>query len=65
MLSNGVKMPLIRMKIIMQKNATNINCCCVDEKVEIKSASPRTAIRNIAAPEKEQSNASFKRDIKC
>ena len=35
------------MKIIMQKNATNIYCCCVPEKVETKSARPRTAIRKM------------------
>jgi hypothetical protein len=50
MLSYGVKIPLMRIKIIMQKNATNIYCCCVAEKVEINRASPRTAIRNMVLP---------------
>ena len=50
MLSYGVNMPLIRINIIMQKNAMNIYCCCVDEKVEIKRASPSTAIRKRVAP---------------
>ena len=37
------------MNMIMQKNAININCCCVEENVEIKSASPSTAIRKMEA----------------
>ena len=38
------------MKMIIKKNAMNIYCCCVPEKVEIKRARPRTAIRKIAEP---------------
>jgi hypothetical protein len=60
-------MPLIRIKMIIQKNATNMYCCCVPEKVEIKSATPRTAIRKTELlrnmskklPSKGMLNASF------
>ena len=34
----------------MQKNATNMYCCCVPEKVEMKRAKPKTAIRKIELP---------------
>jgi len=52
MLSKGVKIPLIRIKIIIKKNATNIYCCWVPESVDINKARPRTAIRKIADPRK-------------
>ena len=52
MLSRGVNMPLIRIKMIIKKKPVNIYCCCVPEKVEIKRASPRAATIKTAEQKK-------------
>jgi hypothetical protein len=35
--------------MIMKKKAMNMNCCWVPDNVEMKSARPRIAVRNIVA----------------